>query len=103
MTAIDWGTILALLPPDVAKWARFASEWVFTLSVVAAAVKHVMGEPDPATDGPIRQRVFWLLHAVDWLAINSTPIRTKDKHREALRAASIPPPARTSVPPAGGR
>jgi hypothetical protein len=102
MTDIDWGTIISLLPPDVAKWVRFVAEWVFTLSLIALAVKRGMGEPNPATDGPIRQRVFWLLKAIDWLAINSTPVRTMDKHRDALKGASQRPPPRTSIPPGAG-
>lgn len=95
MDAIDWGTILALLPPEYAKWVRFAAEWTFTLSVLALGVKRALGEPRPATDPRWKQVLFMCLHAIDWLAINTTPIRAKDRHREELRKASIPP--------AGGR
>lgn len=67
---------LAFLPPEWAAWLRLVAELSFALSLVAAAVKPLLGDPSP--DDPRWKRVaFALVHCVDWAAANSEPIRAK--------------------------
>lgn len=98
--------LMPVLPP----WALTAMRWIaevsFLLSLAAKAAKRLgLGEPNPATDSKLKQRFYWALHFVDVLAVNTTPIREKDKHRDELertRAASMPPGPRASIPPGIG-
>lgn len=70
------------IPPEM----RAIIAWTFA-ALVVAGVKSWLGDPMP-TDGPLRRRLFQLLHVSDVLLVNTEPVRLK-----ALRTgASLPPP-----------
>ncbi len=88
--------VLSLLPPWLTPWVLLVLQVMPIVALVLAVVKQKMGTPNPARDSWGRTFAFWALWALDWLALNSTPISEKLKQAEQARA-------RRSLVPGGGR
>lgn len=80
-------SMLALIP------AQYQAPAWLTIALVALLVKRVMGDPKPS-DGPARRAIFAVLEVLDWLLVNSEPIRAKIE-----RTSQRPPPADTTEEP----
>ncbi len=76
--------LLTFLPSEWASYLRVIAEVSFALSLLAAAVKPLLGDPRPGFDPKWKQRVFWLMHFVDWAAVNTATIREKTKRVNAI-------------------
>lgn len=94
------GTVVDLVAKVVP--AAAAPHVVTGLAVVGAAsaagkaAKPLLGEPKP-TDKRWKRILFRVLHAFDFLALNSAPLKDK-----LAAAHSVPPPARKGPPPVPG-
>lgn len=93
----DWIGVLDQLPPSWRPWLLVMLQVMPLIALLLPLVKRWLGTPDPMRDPAWKTAVFYVLIALDWLALNSTPVR--EKIRQAR--ASMPP--RTSIPPGGGR
>lgn len=95
---------LSQLPPQYVAISIAICSFLYLLGVLAAIVKHFMGDPAPETDSRLRAFVFEVLRVIDVVAANSTTIRTKlviaQKDAE-LRAAHGLPDKPASTPPPG--
>ncbi len=78
--------LLTFLPPQWATWLRVIAELSFGLSLIAAAIKPMLGEPDPTSDSRWKQIVFYVMRGIDWAAVNTKTIREKDAQRKLLAA-----------------
>jgi hypothetical protein len=90
--------VIGLLPESWRPWALLVLEVMPLVAAALMFVKAKMGTPDPERDSWGRTFAFWALMALDWLALNSTPIREKLRQQAGEREKR-----RMSIPPGGGR
>lgn len=91
--------LLELFPEPWRPWLLLALEVIAICSAAGAVTKPLLGAPQPGRDPKWKAWLYGLLHVVDVAAANTTPVREKLR----LARASMPPPARHSIPPGGGR
>lgn len=90
----DLLALLELVPAEYSTYVAVFCEVVFLASVLAAALKRYLGDPEP-NDGVWKRRFYKVAGALDWLAANSTPVREKYKTAKLKRdiRTIIPPPS----------
>lgn len=80
--------LLTFLPPEWAAWLRVIAEVSFALSLLAAAVKPLLGDPSPQ-DPRWKKAIFSLMHAVDLVAANTETVRAKKQRVKDEQVAQV--------------
>lgn len=93
--------IASLVPAQYRDLVLAACQMIAAASVLALALKRVAGVPS-ASDGPAKKALFVVLHAVDWLALNTATVsqslviakqeRAIAAKDEFIKTSIMPPP-----------
>lgn len=94
----DWIGAINALPPSWRPYVLLVLQVMPLVALALAGVKRAMGAPDPQRDSWVKTAAFYALIALDWLAMNSTPVLTLLKQQDNERTKQ-----RMSLPPGGGR
>lgn len=82
----DWIGVLDQLPASWQPWLLVVLQTMPVVALLLPLVKRGLGAPDPERDPAWKTGAFYVLIGLDWLALNSTPVREKLKQARAKDA-----------------
>ncbi len=81
------GLLLTMIPLMLQPYVQLLFTAIAACSLLGAALKPVLGDPSES-DGWLKRAVYAVLHAADFVALNSETVRAKRARIEAAVAAS---------------
>lgn len=97
----DLIALIGLIPEQYAPYVALVAQGIFAFSVLAGALKLVLGDPKP-TDAGWKRAFFQVAQWLDFLALNTATVRSKRKvaalKQDVKTLSTIyPPPFVSSV------